>query len=64
MLELRCGYLTPYRGLKMPVQMIELEEVQMIEASDAALEASAAGGLTTSWNATAGTAPGCGPYCL
>jgi hypothetical protein len=48
----------------MPVQMIELEEVQMIEASDAALEASAAGGLTTSWNATAGTAPGCGPYCL
>jgi len=52
----------------MSVQMIELEEIQMVEASDERLEAiKMAAGATTNpacWNYTAATASGCGAYCL
>ena len=34
------GYTTIYRRLEMPVQMIDLEEVQMVETCEAALEVS------------------------
>jgi hypothetical protein len=38
MLGFNCGWSTTYRRLKMPVQMIELEEVTMVEIMDEALE--------------------------
>ena len=43
MLGFICGKSTTYRRLKMPVQMIELEEVTMFEYSDDAFEATVAG---------------------
>ena len=43
--------LQTYRRLKMPVQMIELEEMTMVEASDDILETSVtAGGVALSHN--------------
>ena len=39
--------LVAYWGNNMPVQMIELEEVQMIEVSDEALDTTVVGGVYT-----------------
>ena len=38
MLGFSCGYSTTYRRNTMPVQMIELEEVNAVEVSDESLE--------------------------
>jgi hypothetical protein len=43
-----------YRRYNMPVQQIELEEVQMFEVSDAALESASAGREFTGLNDTTG----------
>ena len=39
MLGFSCGWSTTYWRLNMPVQMMELEEMTMVEASDEVLEA-------------------------
>ena len=46
--------LVVYWGNNMPVQMIELEEVKMVEVSDAALEAASVGREFTGLNDTTG----------
>ena len=38
MLGFNCGWSTTYGRLKMPVKMIELEEVRLVETTDEALE--------------------------